>query len=73
LIVEDDEILREGLRTGLMLEGLVADSVETIADARLAVSLAAYDVVVSRHCLMGQASTCYESGGWKENSCRFCF
>jgi two-component system, OmpR family, response regulator QseB len=46
LIVEDDEILLEGLRTGLVLEGFAADAVETVADARLAVDLREYDLVV---------------------------
>lgn len=46
LIVEDDEILLDGLRTGLALEGFTADSVETIEDARLAAEAVDYDAVV---------------------------
>ena len=43
LIVEDDEVLRDGLRTGLALEGFAADAVETIEDARLAAEAVDYD------------------------------
>lgn len=46
LIVEDDETLREGLRTGLVLDGFAADAVETIADARLSVQVNEYDGIV---------------------------
>lgn len=46
LIVEDDEVLLDGLRTGLALEGFTADGVETIEDARLAVDTVEYDAVV---------------------------
>lgn len=46
LIVEDDEVLLDGLRTGLALEGFTADGVETIEDARLAVEAVEYDAVV---------------------------
>lgn len=46
LIVEDDEVLLDGLKTGLALEGFTADAVETIADARLAADAVAYDAVV---------------------------
>lgn len=46
LIVEDDEVLLEGLQTGLALEGFTADAVETIEDARLAVEAVDYDAVV---------------------------
>lgn len=46
LIVEDDEVLLDGLRTGLALEGFTADAVETIEDARLAADAVDYDAVV---------------------------
>lgn len=46
LIVEDDEVLLDGLRTGLALEGFTADAVETIEDARLAADAVEYDAVV---------------------------
>lgn len=46
LIVEDDEVLLDGLRTGLALEGLTADAVETIEDARLAADAVDYDAIV---------------------------
>lgn len=46
LIVEDDEVLRDGLRTGLALEGFAADAVETIEDARLAAEAVDYDAAV---------------------------
>lgn len=46
LIVEDDEVLLDGLRTGLALEGFTADGVETIEDARLALDTVEYDAVV---------------------------
>lgn len=46
LIVEDDEVLLDGLKTGLALEGFTADGVETIEDARLAVDTVEYDAVV---------------------------
>ena len=46
LIVEDDEVLLEGLQTGLALEGFTADAVETIEDARLAVEAVDYDAAV---------------------------
>lgn len=46
LIVEDDEVLLDGLRTGLALEGFAADGVETIEDACLAVDAVEYDAVV---------------------------
>lgn len=46
LIVEDDEVLLDGLRTGLALEGFTADGVETVEDARLAVETVEYDAVV---------------------------
>jgi two-component system, OmpR family, response regulator QseB len=46
LIVEDDEILLDGLKTGLALEGFTADAVETIEDAKLAADAVDYDAVV---------------------------
>lgn len=46
LIVEDDEVLLDGLKTGLALEGFTADAVDTIEDARLAVDAVDYDAVV---------------------------
>ncbi|AJR26726.1 response regulator [Sphingobium sp. YBL2] len=46
LIVEDDEVLLEGLRAGLAIEGFVADAVETIEDARHAMEVVEYDAVV---------------------------
>jgi two-component system, OmpR family, response regulator QseB len=46
LIVEDDEVLLEGLSVGLGLEGFTPDSVETIEDARLAAAAVDYDAVV---------------------------
>ncbi|MGV2497600.1 response regulator [Pelagerythrobacter aerophilus] len=46
LIVEDDEVLLEGLRAGLAIEGFVTDAVETIEDARHAMDVVEYDAVV---------------------------
>ena len=46
LIVEDDEVLLDGLRTGLALEGFTADGVDTIEDAQLAAETIDYDAVV---------------------------
>ncbi|URD61107.1 winged helix-turn-helix domain-containing protein [Sphingomonas sp. KRR8] len=46
LVVEDDEVLREALETGLMLAGFTVDPVATIADARTAVLDWNYDAVV---------------------------
>ncbi|WP_114228603.1 MULTISPECIES: response regulator [Sphingomonas] len=46
LVVEDDEVLREALETGLMLAGFTVDPVGTIADARAAVVDWTYDAVV---------------------------
>ena len=43
LIVEDDEVLLEGLRAGLAIEGFVTDAVETIA-ARIIQAAGAVDV-----------------------------
>lgn len=38
LVVEDDEVLRDGLVAGLQLEGVTADAVESCEDARAALS-----------------------------------
>lgn len=38
LVVEDDEILRDGLTSGLQLEGMTVDAVEGCEDARAALS-----------------------------------
>ncbi|MFP5329184.1 MAG: response regulator [Alphaproteobacteria bacterium] len=46
LIVEDDEVLLDGLKTGLALEGFTADAVETVEDARLAADSVEYDAIV---------------------------
>lgn len=46
LIVEDDDILRGAVETGLTMSGFTVDSVETLADARAAVSAWPYDAVV---------------------------
>ena len=46
LIVEDDEVLLDGLRTGLALEGFTADGVESVEDAQLAAETIDYDAVV---------------------------
>lgn len=45
LVVEDDEILREGLVAGLPLEGMTVDAVETCDDARAALSFG-HEVIV---------------------------
>lgn len=46
LVVEDDEVLRDGLEAGLALEGHAVDLVETCADAREAAASFPYDVLV---------------------------
>jgi two-component system response regulator QseB len=46
LLVEDDAILRGGIKAGLTLEGLTVDDVGTAQDARLAVTGSDYDAVV---------------------------
>ena len=46
LVIEDDEILFDAIRTGLVLEGFAVDAVETIADAREAAMTVDYDAVV---------------------------
>lgn len=46
LVIEDDEILFDAIRTGLVLEGFAVDAVDTIADAREAAATVDYDAVV---------------------------
>jgi two-component system, OmpR family, response regulator QseB len=46
LVVEDDEVLRDGLLAGLALEGLTPDAVETCEDARAAVATSQHDAIV---------------------------
>lgn len=46
LIVEDDDTLRDGLETGLILAEFTADAVSNVEDARAAMSAIVYDVVV---------------------------
>ena len=46
LVVEDDEVLREGLDAGLSLEGHTVDLVETCMDAREAAASYSYDALV---------------------------
>lgn len=46
LVVEDDEILLEGIRVGLSLSGFTVDAVETAADADLALAGTDYAAVV---------------------------
>lgn len=46
LVVEDDEVLREGLAVGLSLHAMTVDSVTSAQDACLAVSAAEFDAVV---------------------------
>lgn len=46
LVIEDDEILFDAIRTGLALLGFTVDAVETIADAREAAVTCDYDAVV---------------------------
>jgi two-component system, OmpR family, response regulator QseB len=46
LIVEDDEILRAAVDTGLVMTGFTVDTVETVEDARAAASAWDYDAVV---------------------------
>lgn len=46
LVVEDDEVLLDGLQTGLALEGFTADGVDNVEDARLAQETGNYDAVV---------------------------
>jgi two-component system, OmpR family, response regulator QseB len=46
LVVEDDEVLKDGLQVGLSLSGLVVDAVSTCADADAAVASNSYDAIV---------------------------
>ena len=46
LVIEDDEILFDAIRTGLVLKGFTVDAVEMIADAREAAMTIDYDAVV---------------------------
>ena len=46
LVVEDDEILRDAVETGLALAGFTVDAVDTIEDARAAAASWTYDAVV---------------------------
>ena len=46
LVVEDDEILRDAVETGLALAGFTVDAVDTIEDARAAASSWTYDAVI---------------------------
>ena len=46
LVIEDDDVLRDGLFEGLALEGHTVDAVANCADAREAVASFAHDVIV---------------------------
>lgn len=46
LVVEDDEILLDGLRVGLQICGFTVDTVMSIADAKEAVATVQFDAVV---------------------------
>lgn len=46
LIVEDDDTLREGLETGLMIADFTADAVSSVEDAQAAMSGTVYDAIV---------------------------
>lgn len=46
LVIEDDAILRAGIRTGLALEGFTVDAVGTSADASAGAAACHYDAVV---------------------------
>ena len=46
LVIEDDEILRDGLAAGLGLEGFEVDSVASCADARAAVATQDHAAIV---------------------------
>ncbi len=46
LIVEDDDILRDGLKVGLSMAGFTTDAVTTCESARAALEANAYDAVV---------------------------
>lgn len=46
LVIEDDAILRDGIRTGLALDGFTVDAVGTAENARAAAAASNYDAVV---------------------------
>lgn len=46
LIVEDDEMLADGLTVGLRLQGLAPEAVGTLTDARHALAIGAFDALV---------------------------
>lgn len=46
LVVEDDEILRDAVESGLSLAGFTVDAVETVDDARSAAASWTYDAVI---------------------------
>lgn len=46
LVVEDDEILKDGLKVGLSLKGFTADAVTNCSDADNAMRTASYDAIV---------------------------
>lgn len=46
LVVEDDDVLLDGLKVGLELAGFTVDTVTTVADARSALEHARFDAVV---------------------------
>jgi len=46
LVVEDDAVLRDGLKVGLGLSGATVDEVDTCADAREALAATRFDAVV---------------------------
>lgn len=46
LVVEDDDTLREGLETGLMIADFTVDAVSSVEDAQAAISGTVYDAVV---------------------------
>src|SRR5690606_191718 len=46
LVVEDDDILRDGLKVGLGLAGFSIDTVSTVADASEALAVDRFDAVV---------------------------
>ncbi len=46
LVIEDDAILRAGIRTGLALDGFTVDAVGTAADASAAAKASHYDALI---------------------------
>lgn len=46
LVVEDDEVLRDGLSVGLSLHAMTVDTVERAEDARVALDISDFDAVV---------------------------